>query len=93
MDTGADDSGLAGGCERHGHVQRHDLYFFGPGTTRRHWLWSTVIVYVPYSGYVGDCGNYHGWVVGVDINNPANVHGLGYDSHGWRYLGTRRRRQ
>ena len=32
------------------------------------------IVYVCYSGYVGDCGNYHGWVVGVDINNPTNVH-------------------
>ena len=31
------------------------------------------IVYVPYSGYAGDCGSYHGWVVGVDINNPANV--------------------
>ena len=33
------------------------------------------IVYVPYSGYFGDCGNYHGWVVGVEINNPSNVHG------------------
>ncbi len=33
------------------------------------------IVYMTYSGYNGDCGNYHGWVVGVDINNPANVHG------------------
>ena len=32
------------------------------------------IVYVAYSGYGGDCGNYHGWVVGVDINNPSNVH-------------------
>src|SRR5882724_1704328 len=31
------------------------------------------IVYVSYSGYVGDCGIYHGWVVGVDINNPSNV--------------------
>src|SRR5262245_35543808 len=31
------------------------------------------IVYVPYSGYGGDCGAYHGWVVGVDINNPLNV--------------------
>ena len=28
-----------------------------------------------YSGYIGDCGNYRGWVVGVDINNPSNVHG------------------
>src|SRR6266699_4473725 len=31
------------------------------------------IVYVSYSGYVGDCDNYHGWVVGVDINNPSTV--------------------
>ena len=31
------------------------------------------IVYVSYSGYLGDCGNYHGWVVGVDINNPSAV--------------------
>src|SRR5438128_4666474 len=31
------------------------------------------IVYVAYSGYNGDCGTYHGWVVGVDINNPSNV--------------------
>jgi hypothetical protein len=33
------------------------------------------IVYISYSGYLGDCGNYHGWVVGVDINTPTNVHG------------------
>ncbi len=31
------------------------------------------IVYVSYSGYVGDCGNYHGWVVGVHIDNPSIV--------------------
>src|SRR5436189_2022586 len=31
------------------------------------------IVYVSYSGYLGDCGNYHGWVVGVNINNPSTV--------------------
>jgi outer membrane protein assembly factor BamB len=30
-------------------------------------------VYVAYSAYVGDCGNYHGWVVGVAINSPSNV--------------------
>src|SRR5438876_3479572 len=33
------------------------------------------IVYVSYSGYLGDCCIYHGWAVGVDINNPSNVHG------------------
>ena len=31
------------------------------------------VVYVPYSGHFGDCGTYHGWVVGVPINNPSNV--------------------
>jgi hypothetical protein len=31
------------------------------------------IVYVSYSGYLGDCGTYHGWVVGVPINNPSTV--------------------
>jgi hypothetical protein len=33
----------------------------------------TGIVYVPYSGHFGDCGPFHGWVVGVPINNPASV--------------------
>src|SRR5438132_10859819 len=31
------------------------------------------IVYASYSGYNGDCGTYHGWVVGVPINNPSTV--------------------
>jgi hypothetical protein len=31
------------------------------------------IVYVAYSGFVGDCGKFHGCVVGADINNPVNV--------------------
>jgi hypothetical protein len=31
------------------------------------------IVYVPFSGYLGDCGNYHGTVVGVHIDNPSMV--------------------
>jgi hypothetical protein len=31
------------------------------------------VVYVPYSGHFGDCGTFHGWVVGVPINNPASV--------------------
>lgn len=33
------------------------------------------IVYVPFSGYFGDCGSYHGWVVGVQINDPTQVLG------------------
>src|SRR5438552_2956816 len=31
------------------------------------------IVYVPFSGHFGDCGTYHGWVVGISINDPSNV--------------------
>jgi PQQ enzyme repeat len=31
------------------------------------------IVYVAYSGYNGDCLSYHGWVVGVHINDPSSV--------------------
>jgi hypothetical protein len=31
------------------------------------------IVYVPYGGHYGDCGTYHGWLVGVPLNNPSNV--------------------
>jgi outer membrane protein assembly factor BamB len=30
-------------------------------------------VYVPYGGHAGDCGDYQGWSVGVDITNPASV--------------------
>ena len=33
------------------------------------------IVYVSYSGYSGDCENYHGWVVGVDIIVPPRMPG------------------
>jgi hypothetical protein len=30
------------------------------------------VVYASYSGHF-DCGDYHGWVVGIPINNPSNV--------------------
>lgn len=29
------------------------------------------IVYVPFGGYFGDCGGYHGWVVGVPVAAPS----------------------
>jgi hypothetical protein len=49
------------------------------------------VVYVPYSGHLGDCGSYHGWVVGVRINSPSSVTRLGDNCDRWRNLGTRRR--
>jgi hypothetical protein len=30
-------------------------------------------VYVPYGGFFGDCGDYHGWVVGVPLGQPQRV--------------------
>lgn len=31
------------------------------------------ILYVAYSGHLGDCGNYRGWVIGVDTGAPTNI--------------------
>lgn len=30
-------------------------------------------LYIPYGGHFGDCGKYHGWVVGVNLNHPNKV--------------------
>jgi outer membrane protein assembly factor BamB len=30
-------------------------------------------LYVPFGGHFGDCGDYHGWVVGVSLNDPREV--------------------
>jgi hypothetical protein len=30
-------------------------------------------LYVPYGGHYGDCGTYHGWLVGIPLNNPTSV--------------------
>ena len=30
-------------------------------------------VYVAYGGHYGDCGEYHGWVVGISTGNPSQV--------------------
>jgi hypothetical protein len=29
------------------------------------------VVYIPYGGLYGDCGNYHGWVVGAPVNGST----------------------
>ena len=30
-------------------------------------------LFVPYGGHLGDCGQYHGWVVGIDLNDPRSI--------------------
>jgi hypothetical protein len=32
-------------------------------------------VYVAYGGHIGDCGPYHGWVVGIDSKDPTKMGG------------------
>jgi hypothetical protein len=31
-------------------------------------------LYIPFGGYAGDCGSYHGFIVGVPIENPGQVY-------------------
>lgn len=31
------------------------------------------VLYVPYGGHYGDCGSYHGWLVGVNLSDPTKV--------------------
>ena len=31
------------------------------------------MLYVPYGGHYGDCGNYHGYLVAVDLSDPTKV--------------------
>ena len=40
------------------------------------------IVYVPYGGHAGDCNVYYGWLVGVPLNNTANVKGWATPARG-----------
>ncbi|MGC1890767.1 MAG: hypothetical protein WA709_32610 [Stellaceae bacterium] len=30
-------------------------------------------VYVPYGGHFGDCGDYHGWVIGIRLQDPRDI--------------------
>jgi hypothetical protein len=31
------------------------------------------MLYVPFGGHFGDCGDYHGWVVGVSLSDRGKV--------------------
>ena len=39
------------------------------GALALHWG----VLYVPYGGLAGDCGNYHGWVVAVPVSEPSKI--------------------
>lgn len=31
------------------------------------------VLYVPFGGHFGDCGDYHGWVIGIALHDPRKV--------------------
>jgi hypothetical protein len=37
-------------------------------------------LFIPYGGHFGDCGRYHGWVVGIKLNDP-------HTASAWRRTG------
>jgi hypothetical protein len=37
-------------------------------------------VYIPYGGHFGDCGDYHGAVVGISLDDPKDV--IGWETRG-----------
>jgi PQQ-like domain len=39
------------------------------------------VVYLPFGGYLGDCGNYHGWVVGVPTAQPGRQQAFATPTH------------
>jgi len=30
-------------------------------------------IYIPFAGHFGDCGNYHGWVIGISLHDPSKL--------------------
>jgi hypothetical protein len=38
-------------------------------------------IYVPFGGYFGDCGAYHGWVVGLPVARPERQQAFATPSH------------
>ncbi len=46
------------------------------------------VLYIPFGGLAGDCGNYHGWLVAVPIDDPTGVRGWATDGVGGGIWGT-----
>ena len=40
------------------------------------------MLYVPYGGHAGDCGDYRGWVVAVPLANPGGARGWAVSARG-----------
>jgi hypothetical protein len=45
-------------------------------------LLNSGILYIPYGGHYGDCGNYHGWVIAVPVRDPKSATGWATGARG-----------
>ena len=73
VDTGATRSGWPVDVNAKVTLQRIDVHFVDSKPARRARTWLTASFTCPTPDFAGDCGTYHGWVVGVPINNPSTV--------------------
>ena len=49
---------------------RHDVHAPARRTSAARCRWWAGSLYVAYGGHVGDCGPYHGWVIGINAREP-----------------------
>src|SRR6266511_2665807 len=59
-----------------GNPKKHFVYSLNVDTGATNPGWPVDLnatLYVPFSGLAGDCGTYHGWVIGIRTNNPSSV--------------------
>jgi len=79
-----DGSTLSGWPVEIGPSLHHSGFSFNPaGENQRGGLTlQDRILYVPYGGHAGDCGDYRGWLVGVPLDDPAHPIGWATDALG-----------
>ncbi len=63
---------------------RYGGFSFNPGAQNQRGglALSGRILYLPYGGHFGDCGDYHGWLVGVPLEDPSRPVGWATDALG-----------
>jgi len=52
---------------------KHETFVAADQNQRGALLISHGRLYVPFGGHYGDCGTYHGWVIGISLDDPKQV--------------------
>lgn len=77
-----DGSTLAGWPVEIGSSLHYGGSSFNPGVQNQRGglILSGRILYVPYGGFKGDCGDYRGWLVGIPLDDPSHPRGWATDA-------------